>query len=129
MKFKDIDSSMEGKRVKVRARVHRITGKGKAVFLILRENLSTMQACMFLGDVCSDMLEYTRKIPKESIVVIEGIVQVPHWPIKKCTQQVEILISGIWCQDRSISRLPMNLDDAANIITNQKLENEQGNIF
>ncbi|CAI2361444.1 unnamed protein product [Moneuplotes crassus] len=124
LRMKDITSEMEGQTVKLRARVHRTTGKGKAVFLILRENFSTMQACMFSNDVEQEMLDYTRRIPKESIVIIEGTVQVPHRPIKKCTEQVEILINGIWNQHSSLPRLPLNLDDASNIVRDQTLEDD-----
>lgn len=70
------------------------------------------------------MCEYTRRIPKESIVVITGTVKIPENPIKKCTQQVELLISEIWTQHKSMPRLPMNLDDASNVVLNQKLEDE-----
>lgn len=70
------------------------------------------------------MCEYTRRIAKESVVIITGIVQVPDNPIKKCTQQVELLIQEIWNQHKSLPRLPMNLDDAANVVLNQKLEDE-----
>ena len=70
------------------------------------------------------MVDYTRKIPKEYIVIVKGIVQVPHRPIKKCTQQVEILIKEIYNQHKSVPRLPMNLDDASNKVEDQRLEDE-----
>lgn len=71
------------------------------------------------------MCEYARRLPKESLVIITGVVQVPENPIKKCTQQVEILISEVWNQHKSLPRLPMNLDDASNLVENQKLEDDK----
>ena len=93
--------------------------------MVLRENFNTLQACLFHDDNTSmGMIEYARRIPRESIVLVKGIVQVPENPIKKCTQQVEILISEIWNQHKSVPRLPLNLDDAANIVLNQKEEDD-----
>lgn len=70
------------------------------------------------------MVEYSRRIPKESLVIIKGIVHVPDAPIEKCTIQVELLIKEIWNQHKSVPRLPMNLDDAANVVLNQKDEDD-----
>jgi hypothetical protein len=70
------------------------------------------------------MVEYARRIPKESLVVVKGVVHVPENPIEKCTIQVELLIKEIWNQHKSLPRLPMNLDDAANVVENQADEDD-----
>lgn len=57
-------------------------------------------------------------------MLVTGVVQVPENPVKKCTQQVEILVQQIWNQHKSLPRLPMNLDDASNIVLNQKDEDD-----
>jgi aspartyl/asparaginyl-tRNA synthetase len=111
--------------VTIRARVHRVTGKGKAAFLVLRENFYTMQGCLFVEEgVSQGMVDYTRRINKESLVVVKGLVHIPDEPIKKCTQKIELLIKEIWVQHKSLPRLPLNLDDAANVVVNQKDEDD-----
>ena len=70
------------------------------------------------------MVEYARRIPKESLVVVKGVVHVPEKPIEKCTIQVELMIKEIWNQHKSQPRLPMNLDDAANVVENQADEDD-----
>lgn len=70
------------------------------------------------------MVEYARRIPKESLVVVKGLVHIPEAPIEKCTIQVELLIKEIWNQHKSLPRLPMNLDDAANVVENQADEDD-----
>lgn len=102
-----------------------MTGKGKAAFLVLRENFYTMQACLFVEEgISQGMVDYIRRIPKESIVVVTGLVHIPDAPIKKCTLQVELLIKEIWNQHKSLPRLPLNLDDASNVVVNQKDEDD-----
>ena len=118
-------SEQESIESQEKVRVYRLNTSGGAIFLILRESFSTLQACLFQNDgISPGMCEYARRIPKESLVIVTGLVQVPENPIKKCTQQVEILIQEIWNHHKSVPRLPMNLDDAANVVLNQKLEDE-----
>ena len=125
--IKELSVEIKDKEVNVRARVHRVTGKGSAAFILLRDQLHTAQACIFVEEGTSKrMVEFWRRIPKESIVEIKGIVHVPDSPIKKWTQQVELLIKEIWVINKSIPRLPFNLDDASNLVVNQEdEENEQ----
>ena len=116
---------MKDQEVILRARVHRTTGKGGACFLVLRENFYTCQACIFVEKGTSKgRVEYIRRIPKESIVEIKGLVHTPEAPIKKVTQQMELLIKEAWTLHKSEPRLPMNLDDAANVVLNQTDEDD-----
>jgi aspartyl-tRNA synthetase len=125
VRVRDLNESIKDQEVVVRARVHRTTGKGGAAFLVLRENFYTSQACIFVeDDISKGMVEYARRIPKESIVQIKGLVHMPDAPIKKCTQQVELLIKEIWTLHKSVPRLPFNLDDAANVVENQLDEDD-----
>ena len=43
----NINEALADKEVLVRARVHNITGKGNNCFIVLREQFSTLQACIF----------------------------------------------------------------------------------
>lgn len=124
-RLKNLDESLKDQEVTVRGRVHRITGKGSACFIVLRENFSTCQACIFVEEGTSKgMVDYSRRIPRESLVQIKGLVHMPDAPIKKCTQQVELLIKEIWTLHKSVPRLPFNLDDAGNIVENQMDEDD-----
>ena len=71
------------------------------------------------------MVEFCRRISRESLVEIKGLVHVPDAPIKKCTQQVELLIKEIWVVHKSVSRLPLNIDDASNVVLNQEDEDDE----
>ena len=124
-RLQNITEEIKGEEVTVRARVHRTTGKGGACFLVLRQNFYTCQACIFIEEGTSKgMVEYTRRIPRESIVQIKGLVHKPNAPIKKVSQQVELLIKEVWTLHKSIPRLPFNLDDASNLVENQLDEDD-----
>lgn len=59
------------------------------------------------------MVKYATQIPRESIVDVEGLVNLPNAPIESCSQRdVELACTGI----RAISRsglLPFEITDAA----------------
>jgi aspartyl-tRNA synthetase len=44
---KDVNETLEGKEVLVRARVHNIRAKGNSAFIVLRESFATLQAVAF----------------------------------------------------------------------------------
>ena len=45
--IKDVNETLEGKEVLVRARVHNIRAKGNSAFIVLRESFATLQAVAF----------------------------------------------------------------------------------
>lgn len=45
--IKDVNEELEGKEVLVRARIHKVRGKGNNCFIVLREGFATLQACAF----------------------------------------------------------------------------------
>lgn len=58
-KIEDINQDLVGKDVWVRARAHMITGKGKIVFIILRQQFATVQATTSVSDTISQgMIKY-----------------------------------------------------------------------
>jgi hypothetical protein len=82
-KVHELDESLAGQEVLVRGRLHgsRATGK-KMVFLVVREQFATVQANLFVSEeVSQGMAEYTRRIPKESIIEIKASVAIPEKPI------------------------------------------------
>lgn len=45
---------------------------------------------MNLPEVSEGMAEYTRRIPKESIIEVRAKVTIPEKPIQGCSQKVEL---------------------------------------
>lgn len=81
-----------GKQVRIRARISNSRGKGKMIFVILREGWASVQAVLFVaeGKVSKGMVDYASKVPKESIVEIVADVIKPDGPIEGCSQQIEL---------------------------------------
>lgn len=64
--------------------------------------------------VSSQMVKYATSLSKESIIDVEGVVTIPEKPITGATQQqVEVQISKLYCVNRAVPTLPINIEDAA----------------
>ena len=88
---------LKDQQVLIRARVHTVRGKGKSAFLVLRQKAATVQCALFVDDVkvSKGMVKYTSDITRESIVDVEGVVQVPETPVQGCSQgEVRWCLSG-----------------------------------
>lgn len=96
------------------AQTIRAVGK-KMAFLVLRQFTSTVQCVLTVDDkfVSGQMVKFANGLSKESIVDIEGIVSIPKEPIKGTTQQVEIQVRNLYCINRAVPNLPINIEDAA----------------
>lgn len=102
-----LDETLADKEVLIRGRLHNSRAKGKACFIIIRDQASTVQAAMFVSEILSKgMIEFARKIPKESIIDIKAIVVVPTAPVDGCTQKIELKVLEIWTVNRSVPMLP-----------------------
>ncbi|XP_075641734.1 aspartate--tRNA ligase 1, cytoplasmic [Castanea sativa] len=101
--------------VLVRGRAQRIRAKGKTAFVILRERGFTVQCVLTEQDgvVSRPMLKYAAGLSRESIVDVEGLVSVPGITINSTTQQVEIQVRKIFCVNKAMPTLPINVEDAA----------------
>lgn len=75
-------------QVLLRARVFAVRGKGKSAFLVLRQQLATVQAVLFVDDeiVSKGMVKYASAIPRESIVDVTGVLTKPVAPVEGCSQ-------------------------------------------
>lgn len=119
----DIDASLDGQEVLVRARLHNTRGKGKLAFLVLRERYSTIQGLVQAeGDISKGMVNYASKVPKESIVEVKAKVSVPPAPVEFCTQKVDLIIQEFWVENKSAPILPFQIDDASRLVTDQAAE-------
>ncbi|EDW01330.1 aspartate--tRNA ligase, cytoplasmic [Drosophila grimshawi] len=99
----------------VRGRVHTSRAKGKQCFLILRQQSSTVQCILAVGDVISkQMVKFAGNIPKESIIDIQAkAVAVPN-RIESCTEQLlELFIEQIFVISQAKAQLPLQIEDAS----------------
>ncbi|XP_050267107.1 aspartate--tRNA ligase 2, cytoplasmic [Quercus robur] len=101
--------------VLVRGRAQRIRAKGKTAFVVLRKRGFTVQCVLTEQDgvISRPMLKYAAGLTRESIVDVEGVVSVPGITINSTTQQVEIQVRKIFCVDKAMPTLPINVEDAA----------------
>jgi hypothetical protein len=52
------------------------------------------------------MVEYARRIPKESIIDIKAKVTIPEKPVAGCSQKPELAILEVWTVNKSAPMLP-----------------------
>jgi len=90
--LKEIDASMAGQNVLVRARMHTNRGTGKQCFIMLRQQYWSVQVlCAVNENISKQMVKFATNMSKESIVDIEGVVTPVDVKITSATQQeVEI---------------------------------------
>jgi aspartyl-tRNA synthetase len=121
----ELNETHAGQEVLIRGRLHssRAAGK-KLVFIVIRERFATVQAILAVNEpeVSPGMAEYTRRIPKESIIEVKAKVVLPEKPIEGCSQKVELSITEIWTINKSAPILPFQLEDAARRCENQEDE-------
>ena len=108
----DLTSELIDKEVWVRAFVHTTRGKGKSVFVVLRQSLYLAQAVMFERDGASkEILKFTQKITNESIVDIYAKVVGAN--VNKATQKdIELKIQKIYVVSQAAPNMPFQLEDA-----------------
>ena len=108
-----IDDSYDAKEVLIRGRVHNVRGKGNLAFVIIRQNVDTLQSIAFKSEtIPKAMLKFISNVPKESIVDITGKLTKPDKPIESCSVQLELQISTFFVVDRARSALPFQIEDA-----------------
>ena len=124
---KDLDESYADKEIKIRARLQRSRVKGKGGFIVLREEVYTVQGCMFVADnvVSKQMLTFVNAIHPESIIQIEGKVKKTEKPVESCTQKnVEIDITSIFLVVDATNVLPFQMEDACRKVNPEMEEDD-----
>jgi len=102
-----IDASLAGQEVIVRARLHNSRGAGKLTFIVMRQQFSTIQMTVAASETISKgMVNFSSKVPKESIIEVKATVVVPEKPVDSCTQSVELSVNEFWVINRSAPMLP-----------------------
>lgn len=94
-----LSPNQEGQIVYFRARVNTSRAQGsKMVFLNLRQRTESVQALVVVTPekISKQMVKWVASLADESIVVVEGAVQIPKEEVKSATVgNVEILINQV----------------------------------
>ncbi|KAM3723818.1 Aspartate--tRNA ligase, cytoplasmic [Dirofilaria immitis] len=114
---KDVLLNLEGQEIWIRGRLHTSRIKGKTCFIIIRQQMHSIQGMLFVGkEISKQMLKFVGNISKESIIDIRGIVRKVEQEIISCTQkEVELHITQLFVVSAAESRLPLQIEDAARI--------------
>lgn len=127
-KVKDLNASKIGETVLLRTRCHNTRPQGSGVFVVMREELYTVQGTLFKSEFVSpQMIKFVKSVNKESIIEVKGIVKAPEVEggIKSCTQsEIEIDVREFYVVHKSEPRLPFNIEDASRRIENQEEESK-----
>ena len=126
-KICEITPELDGKQVKLRARLQRTRGKGKSAFLVLREGVYTIQACLFVeeGKISKQMVDFVNSLRFESIVDITATVRKVPKPIESCTQKdVELGVETIFLVVSAPKVLPFQMEDALRKVNPQLEEDD-----
>ncbi|KIJ27385.1 hypothetical protein M422DRAFT_271448 [Sphaerobolus stellatus SS14] len=117
IQISSLTPSQEGQTVFFRARVTASRAQGsKMVFFNLRQKTDSIQALVVVSPekVSKQMVKWAGTIPDESIVLVEGTVQLPLEEVKSASiGNVEILISQLFIVSSPESRLPFSIEDAS----------------
>jgi lysyl-tRNA synthetase class II len=81
---------LDEQTVLIRGRAQTVRGKGNLGFIVVREAGCTVQCVASVKEnvISKQMVKYIGSLNKESIIDVEGVVQIPPNPIAGCTQQV-----------------------------------------
>ena len=99
---------MAGQEIIIKGRVHNTRGTGSLCFLVIRQQYGTIQAIVSADETISKgMVKFANKTPKESIIEIKAIVQLPKEQIATCSQNdVELAVKEFWILNKSAPILP-----------------------
>jgi len=112
---KDLNKSLTGQSVWVRARLHTSRARGKQCFIVVRQREFTVQVLVNVSETVSkSMVKFSSSISKESIIDIEAKVSEVPASVEGCSQsEVELVAAQIWVVSASLPQLPMQIDDAS----------------
>jgi nondiscriminating aspartyl-tRNA synthetase len=113
-----LGASLAGTKVLVRARLHTSRGKGNSAFLVLRQQLETVQCALFSseGGVTKQAIKWCAAIPRDSIVDVEAVVNTVPKPVQGCSiTDVELVPTSVKVVSVA-ALLPFNIDDASRAV-------------
>ncbi|KAI3641268.1 hypothetical protein MIR68_000740 [Amoeboaphelidium protococcarum] len=106
-------------KVLLRARVHNTRAKGKQCFMVLRQQIATIQAVLAVDkeqkDVSKQMVKFCGSIKPESIVLVEAVVVKAFQKVQSCTvSDYELQIKTVFIESEvAVEKLPFTVDDAS----------------
>eukprot|EP00916_Digyalum_oweni_P007132 GHVL01012095.1.p1 GENE.GHVL01012095.1~~GHVL01012095.1.p1 ORF type:complete len:554 (-),score=102.53 GHVL01012095.1:296-1957(-) len=118
LKISNIESSIESDDKSddwwIRARVESIRNAGNLVFIVLRQQMSTLQAVLTKGgEKDNAMLKFVSRLPTESVVDVRGCFYKPDQPVQSCSvKNLECCVEGFFVVSKSIPELPFMMADA-----------------
>jgi aspartyl-tRNA synthetase len=115
--FKNLASLNEdlvGFKIWIRVRVHKVRVLGKSCFLVLRQQMETIQAIIFQGaSVPKGMIKYAATLNPESVIDVLAEITVPGVQIQKTSiKNIELTVLEIHAISRAIE-LPFLVEDAS----------------
>ena len=110
----DLNTDFIGQSVWLRGRLHTSRAVGKGCFIVIRQQLSTVQAVMFQGtNISKQMVKYANSISVESIIDILAEVTQPDTPINAVSlKNLELQIKEIHVVSKA-QALPFGVEDAS----------------
>lgn len=113
-RIEDIGEDRAGQSLWIRARVANSRAVGKGVFLVLRQEIHTIQAVIYPDGekIKKSFVKYAQALSLESIVDIQAKVVIPTTPVQSTTiKNIELAVQEIHAVSRAID-LPFTVDDA-----------------
>jgi aspartyl-tRNA synthetase len=112
-RINELKPNLVGQRFWIRARLANSRAVGKGVFLLLRQQIYTLQAIVWQGSAVSkQMVKYAAGISLESIIDIEGTIVRSEAPVQSATEKsIELQVNEIHVVSRA-QDLPFIVDDA-----------------
>ena len=109
----DLKETLVGELVWIRGRIGNTRAVGKGVFILLRQDINTIQTLMFQGEkVPKGMIKYASSLSIESIIDIRAKVTKAATPVQSATMKnLELEIVQIHLISRA-QELPFYVEDA-----------------
>ncbi len=115
---KDITEKLNKKKVTLLGYVHEVRNIGSIIFLLVRDNTGIRQVTALKKDIKPEIFKEFSKIPKESVVKIDGIVNAN----KEAPNNVEVLLNNFEILSKAASVLPLEVTEKAPALQAQRLD-------
>ncbi|KAI9738705.1 MAG: hypothetical protein M1834_008210 [Cirrosporium novae-zelandiae] len=115
-KVDQITIDQVGQEVTLRARIHSIRRmSAKLVFFVLRQQILSIQGVLeeHQSQVSEHMVQWAEKLPTGTVVIIKGLIQKPHEPVKACTvHDAEVVIRELHVVAARTDAVPFDVQEA-----------------
>lgn len=118
-------ADLAGESRRFRARVHVVRPLGPhLVFMVIRERTITLQTVLSekAGDLTAHMMHWAKRLPTESLVTVQGVLQKPRDVIHGCSiTHMELKVTHLYLVSPNNEQLPFSVY-AAERAANHALE-------